>query len=183
MNPALMLHESGQSIWLDSISRKMLNEGTLARYIDQFAVTGLTSNPTILGHAMAASSDYDGSLRRHLQAGVRDPEQLVYAVALEDIIAAADLFGPVWKQTGGIDGYVSIEVPPGLAYEADRSIEVARRLHQQANRPNVLVKIPGTPPGIAAMERLVAEGVGINVTLLFSEAHYLTHRGRLYKSS
>ena len=94
-------------------------------------------------------------------------------MALEDITAAADLFRRVWEQTGGTDGYVSLEVPPGLAYDADRSVEVARKLHQQAARPNVLVKIPGTPPGLAAMERLVAEGVGINVTLLFSDTHYL----------
>jgi transaldolase len=173
MNPAQELHQAGQSIWLDSINRKMLNEGTLKRYIDQLAVTGLTSNPTILGHAMAASSDYDDSLRRQLQAGVSDPEELVYSVALEDITAAADLFRPVWEDTHGADGYVSIEVPPGLAYEADRSVEVARKLHRQADRPNVLVKIPGTPPGLTAMERLITEGVGINVTLLFSDAHYL----------
>jgi transaldolase len=158
---------------LDSISRKMLNEGTLKRYIEELAVTGLTSNPTILGHAMAASADYDDSLRRHLESGVRDPEELVYSVALEDITAAADLFRPVWEETSGADGYVSIEVPPGLAYEADRSIETARKLHRQANRPNVLVKIPGTPPGLTALERLITEGVGINVTLLFSDAHYL----------
>jgi transaldolase len=173
MNPAQELHRAGQSIWLDSISRKMLNEGTLKRYIEELAVTGLTSNPTILGHAMAASADYDDSLRRHLESGVRDPEELVYSVALEDITAAADLFRPAWEETSGADGYVSIEVPPGLAYEADRSIETARKLHRQANRPNVLVKIPGTPPGLTALERLIAEGVGINVTLLFSDAHYL----------
>ena len=173
MNPAQELHRAGQSIWLDSISRKMLTEGTLARYIDELAVTGLTSNPTILGHTMAASTDYDDSLRRHLATGVRDPQELVYAVALEDITAAADMFRPVWEQTVGVDGYVSIEVPPGLAYEPDRSIEVARHLHGQANRPNVLVKIPGTPPGLTALERLITEGVGINVTLLFSDAHYL----------
>jgi transaldolase len=173
MNPAQELHQAGQSIWLDSINRKMLTAGTLKRYIEELAVTGLTSNPTILGHAMAASSDYDDSLRRQLESGVRDPEELVYAVALEDITAAADLFHPVWEQTGGADGYVSIEVPPGLAYETDRSIEVARKLHRQANRPNLLVKIPGTPPGLAALERLITEGVGINVTLLFSDAHYL----------
>jgi transaldolase len=173
MNPAQQLHQAGQSIWLDSINRKMLNQGTLKRYIEELAVSGLTSNPTILGHAMAASADYDDSLRRHLESGVRDPEDLVYSVALEDITAAADLFRPVWEQTGGVDGYVSIEVPPGLAYETDRSIEVARRLHRQANRPNVLVKTPGTPPGLAALERLITEGVGINVTLLFSDAHYL----------
>jgi transaldolase len=173
MNAAQELHQAGQSIWLDVINRRMLTEGTLKRYIDEFAVTGLTSNPTILGHAMAASSDYDDSLRRQLESGVRDPEELVYNIALEDITAAADLFRPAWEQTGGGDGYVSIEVPPGLAYETDRSIEVARKLHRQANRPNVLVKIPGTPPGLAALERLIAEGVGINVTLLFSDAHYL----------
>ena len=173
MNPAQQLHEAGQSLWLDSISRKMLVEGSLAHYIDELGVTGLTSNPTILGHAMAASSDYDDSLRGHVRAGVRDAEELVYSVALEDITAAADLFRRVWEQTGGTDGYVSLEVPPGLAYDADRSVEVARKLHQQAARPNVLVKIPGTPPGLAAMERLVAEGVGINVTLLFSDTHYL----------
>jgi transaldolase len=173
MNPAQELHQAGQSLWLDSINRKMLNEGTLKRYIEELAVTGLTSNPTILGHAMAASSDYDDSLRRQLESGVRDPQELVYSVALEDIAAAADLFRPVWEETGGIDGYVSIEVPPGLAYDADRSIEVARKLHRQANRPNVLVKIPGTPPGLTALEQLITEGVGINVTLLFSDAHYL----------
>jgi transaldolase len=173
VNPAQQLHQAGQSLWLDSISRKMLAGGALVRYIDELAVTGLTSNPTILGHAMAASADYDEPLRRHLQAGVRDSEELVYQVALEDITAAADLFRPVWEQTAGVDGYVSVEVPPGLAYDADRSVEVARKLHQQAARPNVLVKIPGTPPGLAAMERLVAEGIGINVTLLFSNTHYL----------
>lgn len=173
MNPAQQLHQAGQSLWLDSINRKMLVDGTLAHYLDELAVTGLTSNPTILGHAMAASSDYDESLRQHLQAGVSDPEELVYSVAFEDITAAADLFRPVWEQTGGLDGYVSIEVPPGLAYDADHSIEVARKLHLHADRPNVLVKIPGTPPGLVAMERLVAEGIGINVTLLFSDTHYL----------
>ncbi|MGH9104366.1 MAG: transaldolase [Acidimicrobiales bacterium] len=173
MNPAQRLHQAGQSLWLDSINRKMLQDGTLARYIEDLAVTGLTSNPTILGHAMAASTDYDDSLLAYLEKGVREPEELVYSVAMEDITAAADLFRPVWEKTGGVDGYVSIEVPPGLAYETERSIEVARRLHRQAARPNVLVKIPGTPPGLAAMERLVADGVGINVTLLFSDAHYL----------
>ncbi len=173
MNAAEELHHAGQSLWIDSINRTMLREHTLHRYIDQLALTGLTSNPTILGHAMAASSDYDDSLKAHLAAGIREPQELVYAVALEDITAAADLFRPVWDRTGGADGYVSIEVPPGLAYDTERSIEVARTLHEQAGRPNVLVKIPGTPPGLAAMEHLVAEGIGINVTLLFSDTHYL----------
>ncbi|MBO0775973.1 MAG: transaldolase [Actinobacteria bacterium] len=173
MNPAQELHQAGQSLWLDSISRRLLTSGTLARYITGLAVTGLTSNPTILGHAMAASTDYDDSLRRHINAGISDPQDLVYAVAMEDLTAAADLFRPAWEATGGVDGYVSVEVPPGLAYDAQRSIEVARRLHQQAARPNLLVKIPGTPPGLTALEQLIGEGIGINVTLLFSDSHYL----------
>lgn len=173
MNPAQQLHQAGQSLWLDSISRRMLTSGTLAHYIEDLAVTGLTSNPTILGHAMAASADYDDSLAAHLVAGVRQPEDLVYAAAMEDLTAAADLFRPAWEQSGGTDGFVSVEVPPGLAYDAPASIEMARRLHSQAGRPNLLVKIPGTPPGLTAMETLVAEGIGINVTLLFSDAHYV----------
>lgn len=173
MNPAQQLHQAGQSLWLDSISRRMLTSGTLAHYIDDLAVTGLTSNPTILGHAMAASADYDDSLAAHLASGVREAEDLVYAAAMEDLTAAADLFRPVWERSGGTDGFVSVEVPPGLAYDAPASIEMARRLHTQAGRPNLLVKVPGTPPGLTAMETLVAEGIGINVTLLFSDAHYL----------
>ncbi|MEO8827471.1 transaldolase [Lapillicoccus sp.] len=172
MNPTQHLYQAGQSLWLDSINRTMLRDGTLSGYIDHLALTGLTSNPTILGRAMAAGTDYDESLRAHLAGGTREPEELVYSVALDDITAAADLFRPVWDRTVGVDGYVSIEVPPGLAYDTDRSIEVARRLHQQAGRPNVLVKIPGTPSGLVAMEHLVAEGIGINVTLLFSAEHY-----------
>ena len=173
MNPAQALHQAGQSLWLDSISRKLLCSGTLARYIDELAVTGLTSNPTILGHAMAASTDYDDSLRRQLALGITDAQALIYAVSLEDLTAAADSFRPIWDATGGVDGYVSVEVPPGLAYDAQGSIEFARRLHHQADRPNVLVKIPGTPPGLTAMEQLITEGIGINVTLLFSNTHYL----------
>jgi transaldolase len=173
MNPAQQLHAAGQSLWLDSINRHMLTSGTLAHYIDEMAVTGLTSNPTILGHAMAASAEYDESLKRHLAAGVDQPQDLVYAAALEDLTDAADLFRPVWEATEGTDGYVSLEVPPGLAYDAPASIEMARQLHTQAARPNLLVKIPGTPAGLTAMETLVAEGIGINVTLLFSDAQYL----------
>ena len=173
MNPAKELHKAGQSLWLDSINRTMLTSGTLAHYRDELAVTGLTSNPTILGHAMAASSDYDDSLRTQLAAGVHDPQEIVYAVALEDLRAAADLFRPIYDATGGIDGYVSLEVPPGLAYDATTSIDVARRLHRQAERPNLLVKIPGTPAGLTALEECIVEGIGINVTLLFSNTHYL----------
>ncbi|MGH8994864.1 MAG: 2-deoxy-5-keto-D-gluconate 6-phosphate aldolase domain-containing protein [Acidimicrobiales bacterium] len=132
---ANQLHAAGQSLWLDSINRRMLASGTLAH------VTGLTSNPTILGHAMAASSDYDESLKRHLAAGIREPQELVYASPLEDLTDAANLFRPTWEATGGTDGYVSLEVPPGLAYDAPASIEMARRLHTEAARPNLLVKI------------------------------------------
>jgi transaldolase len=173
VNPTQQLHQAGQSLWLDSINRRMLTTGTLKRYIDEFAVTGLTSNPTILGHAMAASADYDDSLRHLVAQGVHEPEELVYAAALEDLTAAADLLYPTWEATDGVDGYVSLEIPPGLAYDAQASIEVARHLHTQAGRPNLLVKIPGTSAGLTAMEALVAEGIGINVTLLFSNTHYL----------
>jgi transaldolase len=173
MNPAHALHAAGQSLWLDSISRRLLSSGTLARYLDTLAVSGLTSNPTILGHAMTSGGDYDDSLRAHLNAGVTDPQDLVYAVAMEDLTAAADLFRPIYDATGGIDGYVSVEVPPGLAYDAAGSIELARRLHEQGDRPNLLIKIPGTPPGLTALEELIAAGIGINITLLFSTSHYL----------
>lgn len=173
MNPAQQLHDAGQSLWLDSINRKLLATGTLARYIDEFALTGLTSNPTILGHAMAASTEYDDALRRHLAAGLTDAQELVYEVAFEDLRAAADLFHPIWQATAGADGYVSVEVPPVVAYDADATVEIARRLHGQADRPNVLIKVPGTPPGLTAMSRLVAGGIGVNVTLLFSPTHYL----------
>jgi transaldolase len=172
-NPPQRLHASGQSIWLDNINREMLVSGQLAGYIDAFAVTGLTSNPSILGHAMVGRTDYDESLSRLAKGGSRDPQELVYAVALEDLVEAAELFRPAWEESGGVDGYVSLEVPPGLAYSAQASVEFAQRLHEQTQMPNLLVKIPGTPPGLTAMEELVVAGIGINVTLLFSDSHYL----------
>ena len=167
------LHAAGQSIWLDSINRVMVTSGTLARYVDELAVTGLTSNPTILGHAMAASHDYDESLRRRLGQGVTEAQDLVYALAFEDLGAAASLFRPTWEGTSGADGYVSVEVPPDLAYDAPATAALARRLHDEAGFPNLLVKIPGTPEGLTAMEETVAAGIGVNVTLLFSDAQYL----------
>jgi transaldolase len=173
MNRAQQLRAAGQSLWLDSLSRRLLTGGGLAGHIRERAVTGLTSNPTILGHAMTAGADYDESLRHHLAAGVTDPDALVYALAMEDINAAAALFEPIWQNTGGTDGYVSIEVPPGLAYDAEGTVVHARRLHRQAGHPNVLIKIPGTPPGLTAMVQLISEGIGINITLLFSNTHYL----------
>jgi len=172
-NVGVRLQRAGQSLWLDTISRNLLQSGALARYVAELAVTGLSSNPTILGHAMAAGSDYDASLRAFVAQGVTDPQDLVYSAALEELAPAAALFRHVWETTGGVDGYVSLEVPPDLAYSSSRSVSVALHLWEQARIPNLLVKIPGTPPGLTAMEELVAAGVGVNVTLLFSETHYL----------
>ena len=173
LNPAQRLHALGQSLWLDSINRVMLRTGALARYVRDLAVTGLTSNPTILGHAMAAGSDYDRSLARLAGEGVTDAQDLVYALALEDLTEAAALFRPEWEQTEGVDGYVSLEVPPDVAYDAAATVALARRLHDQAGFPNLLVKIPGTPQGLTAMEEAITAGIGVNVTLLFSDTHYL----------
>ena len=173
LNPAQRLHTLGQSLWLDSINRVMLGTGTLARYVRDLAVTGLTSNPTILGHAMAAGSDYDSSLARLVADGVTDAQDLVYALALEDLAEAAALFRPAWEQTEGVDGYVSLEVPPDVAYDAAATVAFARRLHDQAGFPNLLVKIPGIPQGLTAMEEAITAGIGVNVTLLFSDTHYL----------
>jgi transaldolase len=173
LNPAQRLHALGQSLWLDSISRVMLRTGALARYVRELAVTGLTSNPTILGHAMAAGSGYDRSLARLAGGGVTGAQDLVYALALEDLAEAASLFRPEWERAGGVDGYVSLEVPPDVAYDAAATVALARRLHDQAGVPNLLVKIPGTPQGLTAMEEAITAGIGVNVTLLFSDAHYL----------
>ena len=134
LNPAQRLHSLGQSLWLDSINRVMLRTGTLARYVRDLAVTGLTSNPTILGHAMAAGSDYDRSLARLSGEAVTGAEDLVYALALEDLAEAASLFRPVWN-TAGVDGYVSLEVPPDVAYNAAATVALAGRVHEQAASP------------------------------------------------
>ncbi len=173
LTPIARLAATGQSVWIDSINRVMVSSGTLARYVEDLAVTGLTSNPTILGHAMAASRDYDGSLHHHRNEGITDPQDLVYAVVLEDLGAAAALLRPIWERTSGVDGYVSIEVPPDLAYDAAATVTLARRLHDEAGFPNLLIKIPGTPQGLQAIEETVSAGIGVNVTLLFSDAQYL----------
>src|SRR5262245_66183083 len=152
LNPAQRLHALGQSLWLDSINRVMLRTGALARYVRELAVTGLTSNPTILGHAMAAGADYDGSLARLAGEGVTDAQDLVYALALEDLAEAAALFRPEWEQTGGADGYVSLEVPPDVAYDAAATVSLAPRLHGQAEFPNLLPQTPGTPAALTARE-------------------------------
>ena len=166
------LHDLGQSLWLDNITRDLLDSGTLKRYIDELSVTGLTSNPTIFDHAIKNSAAYDVAIRRQSGQGVTD-EALFFELALEDITRAADLFLPFHEKTNGVDGWVSLEVSPVLAYDTDKTISAARELHDRAARPNVLIKIPGTPEGLPAIEEAIFAGVPVNVTLLFSREHYL----------
>lgn len=177
MNALQQLHDAGQSIWLDNIRKDLLVTGTLARYIDEYAVTGVTSNPTILEKAISASADYDDALRARLDRGVRRPEDLVFALALEDLVAAADLLRPIHDASGGTDGYVSIEVSPDIADDAAGTVAAGRALFAQADRPNVLIKVPGTPAGLVAIEELVTAGIPVNITLLFSAAQYLEAAG------
>ena len=166
------LHELGQSLWLDNISRELLMNGTLARYIADWSVTGLTSNPTIFEHAIGAGSFYDESIAK-LAHRYESTEALFFALALQDLTAAADLFQPVFKATDGIDGWVSLEVSPLLADNAAKTIQAAAELHQAADRENMFIKIPGTPAGIEAIEESIFDGVPVNVTLLFSREQYV----------
>ena len=172
MNNTRQLHDLGQSLWLDGITREMLGDGTLRGYIDELSVTGLTSNPTIFDKAIGSSDAYDVNIREKAQAG-NSGEALFVELALEYLRRAADLFRPVFDATDGVDGWVSMEVSPLLAYDTSGSIEAAARIHQQANRPNLFIKIPGTPEGIPAIEESIFAGVPINVTLLFSREQYL----------
>ena len=165
------LRELGQSLWLDNISRELLIDGTLRRYIAEFSVTGLTSNPTIFDHAIKNGGFYDEDIRRKTAAG-KSGEGLFFDLALEDLSQAADLFRPVHDRTGGIDGWVSLEVSPLLANDAAITIEAAADLHARANRANLFIKIPGTPAGVPAIEASILAGVPINVTLLFSAEQY-----------
>jgi transaldolase len=164
------LHDRGQSLWIDNITRKMLDSGQLARYVADYSVTGLTSNPTIFDQAIA-SGDYRREIRDQTARGLRG-EQLFFELALEDLRRAADLFRPIWERTGGVDGWVSLEVSPLLAYDARGTIEAVRALHARAERENIFIKIPGTPAGRVAIEECLAAGIPINVTLLFSLDHY-----------
>jgi transaldolase len=166
------LHDIGQSLWLDNISRGLLTSGTLRRYRDAFAVTGLTSNPTIFDHAMRHGTDYDAEMRQKLKE-TSSPEELFVALALTDLRQAADLFRPIHDRTNGVDGWVSLELSPLLAYDTAKSIAEAKRLYAEAGRPNFFIKIPGTPQGIPAIEEAIFAGVPINVTLLFSREQYL----------
>jgi transaldolase len=172
MKATAKLHAAGQSLWLDNITRDLLESGTLARYIAELSVTGLTSNPTIFDHAIKGGDDYDAAIRSKLRAG-RSGEALFFELAIEDITRAADLFRPVYERTRGVDGWVSLEVSPLLAYDTKTTLAVAKELHARAARPNLFIKIPGTKEGLPAIEEAIFAGVPINVTLLFSREHYL----------
>jgi transaldolase len=172
MKPTGKLHDLGQSIWLDNITRDLLTNGTLQRYIDELSVTGLTSNPTIFDHAISNSATYDGPIRSAVRAG-RSGEDLFFDLALQDLREAADLFRPVFERTGGVDGWVSLEVSPLLAHDTASTRAAAKALHERAARRNLFIKIPGTPEGLPAIEEAIFAGVPINVTLLFSREQYV----------
>ena len=172
MKATKTLHDLGQSIWLDNITRDLLTSGTLKRYIEELSVTGLTSNPTIFDHAIKNSPAYDGAIRSELSRG-KTGEALFFDLALDDLTQAATLFRPVHERTDGVDGWVSLEVSPLLAYDTASTIAAARDLHGRAGQPNLFIKIPGTKEGLPAIEEAIFSGVPINVTLLFSREQYL----------
>ena len=166
------LNRAGQSLWLDNITRELLSSGTLKRYIEELSITGLTSNPTIFDHAMKHGSAYDEDIRQLAQKGLAD-EKLFFELAREDLTRAADLFRPVHERTAGVDGWVSLEVSPRLAYDTNSTLAEARDLHARAARPHLFIKIPGTKEGLPAIESAIFAGVPINVTLLFSPEQYV----------
>ena len=170
MKPTQALHARGQSLWLDNITRSMLDSGQIQRYIDQYSVTGLTSNPSIFDKAIA-SGDYDAAIAEKAKRGITG-EDLFFELAIEDLRRAADMFRPVHQRTDGVDGWVSLEVSPLLAYDTQQTVAAARALHRRADRPNLLIKIPGTPEGLPAIEEAIASAVPVNVTLLFSAGQY-----------
>jgi transaldolase len=170
MRPTQKLHEQGQSLWLDNITRRMLDSGQMARYLSDYAVTGLTSNPSIFDKAIE-SGDYDAEIREKASRGISG-EDLFFDLAIEDLRRAADLFRPVYDRTDGVDGWVSLEVSPLLAHDARSTVDAAKMLYQRAGRPNLFIKIPGTAEGRVAIEESIAAGVPINVTLLFSADQY-----------
>jgi len=172
MKATQLLHNLGQSLWLDNITRDLVDSGTLRRYIDELSVTGLTSNPTIFDHAIKNSSSYDAAIRKKLDEG-KSGEELFFELAVEDLTRAADLFRPVFDRTNGVDGWVSLEVSPLLAHDTASTLTAAKSLHARAGRPNLLIKIPGTKEGLPAIEESIFAGVPINVTLLFSREHYI----------
>jgi transaldolase len=172
MKATQLLHDLGQSLWLDNITRDILENGTLKRYIDELSVTGLTSNPTIFDHAIKNSTAYDAAIRKKVGEG-KSGEALFFELAIEDLTRAADLFRPIWDGTNGVDGWVSLEVSPLLAYDTASTLAAAKGLHARAGRPNLLIKIPGTREGLPAIEEAIFAGIPINVTLLFSREQYV----------
>ncbi|MEQ8271092.1 transaldolase [Algiphilus sp.] len=170
-NPLARLHAHGQSFWLDYIRRQMLHDGALQRLIDDDGLRGMTSNPAIFEKAIAGSDDYDAQLRELARAGV-DRDTAYEALVLQDIARAADVLAPVHAASEGIDGCISIEVSPHLARDTEGTLAEARRLWSRLNRPNIMIKVPGTPEGVPAIETLIAEGISVNVTLLFSVSRY-----------
>jgi transaldolase len=166
------LHDLGQSLWLDNITRALLTSGTLRRYIEELSVTGLTSNPTIFEHALAGGVDYDDAIRARRGPG-KSSEALFFELALEDLTQAADLFRPIHDRTDGVDGWVSLEVSPLLAHDTGKTLDAAKELHARGARPNIYIKIPGTPEGLPAIEEAIFAGVPVNVTLLFSREQYV----------
>jgi transaldolase len=172
MKATQQLHNLGQSLWLDNITRDLLDSGTLKKYIEGLSVTGLTSNPTIFDHAIKNSAAYDAAIRDGLRKG-SNAEQVFFNLALDDITRAADLFRPIHERTNGTDGWVSIEVSPMVAHDTASTIAAAKDLHGRARRPNVFIKIPGTAEGLPAIEEAIFAGIPVNVTLLFSHDQYL----------
>lgn len=173
MNPNTQaLHQLGQSLWLDNITRRLLDDGTLSEYIAELSVTGLTSNPTIFEHAISHGDDYDPAIAEQANES-RSSEDIFFTLAIDDLRRAADLMHPAYTASGGIDGWVSLEVSPLLADDTDATIAAAAQLHAMAARDNLFIKIPGTPAGLAAIEASIFAGIAVNVTLLFSREHYL----------
>jgi transaldolase len=172
MKATKLLHDVGQSIWLDNITRSLLTSGTLRGYIDELSVTGLTSNPTIFDHAISKSTDYDAAIQKKIAEG-KSREGLFFELAIEDLQQAADLFRPIHDRTNGVDGWVSLEVSPELAHDTASTLAAARDLHARAARPNLLIKIPGTKEGLPAVEEAIFAGIPVNVTLLFSREQYI----------
>ena len=172
MKPTKALHDLGQSLWIDDITRDMLDSGTLKKYIDEYAVTGLTSNPTIFDNAISKSESYDDEVKRLFKAGYSG-EALFFELALQDLSRAADMFLPVHERTATVDGFVSLEVSPLLAYNTEATVAEAKRLFERAHKPNLFIKIPGTKEGLPAIEEAIYSGVSVNVTLLFSSQHWI----------
>src|SRR6195256_4328635 len=172
MKSTKQLHDLGQSLWLDNITRELLNSGTLKRYIDDLSVTGLTSNPTIFANAIKKSAMYEEDISRNASSA-RSREDLFFELALADLTRAAELFQPVFARTDGVDGWVSLEVSPLLAHDTKSTLAAAVDLHKRAGKPNLFIKIPGTTEGLPAIEEAIFAGVPVNVTLLFSREQYV----------